>query len=1222
MGSTSVNRVGNGTESPESASVTPSTTPAAPGTPTLTGGDQQVALTWTAGSDGGSAITGWKYLKKEGNTWDSDWTTIQNSGASTTTHTVTGLTNGTEYKFKVRAVNANGDGAESPESAAVTPSTTPPAPNKPTVAARHQAVVLGWSSTGNGGSAITGWKFLKKEGNNWDANWTEVPNSGANTTSYTVTGLTNATTYRFKVRAVNGNGDGTESSASDPATPGSTSLSAENVAGATATLKLSGHTGTWSLKGRQSGATCQASLTGTTRDLSGLDMDTAYTYDAYGTADCSGAVLASVVFTTATTPAAPSQPTVSGGDRQVTLTWTAGGNGGSAITGWKVLKHDGSAWEGTWTPIPNSGANTARHTVTGLTNGTEYKFKVRAVNTNGDGAESPESDAVTPAAGQRSSGAVGGSGGAETQAEVPPSPSRPAVAAHGGGVTLTWSSRGDGGSRITRWQYSWKTDGDYGPWTDIPDSGANTTRFTVTGLANGRNYRFRVRAVNAVGPGRPSVESAPAMPGDAPFAASKPAATAGYEQVTLVWASGGDGGIPIAKWQYRMRAAAAAETAASHWSDVPGSGPWTTHTTVTGLTNGTAYRFQVRAVNAAGPGSTSPWSDAVTPVDAAPDFGDARIPDQRYERGVPIAPLPLPAATGGDGALTYALAPALPAGLVFDAATRTVTGTPTDIAEAATWNWTATDSDPTDPDTASLSFLIEVAVPVADQAIMEDTLAAQGRAMLTNATGAIGERFRRGNAVAGAGDALRSAGRSVEATLWSAALAEVRSSGRGPGAVSLEAPGGELSGGGSMEPSGGSGFGVSGRDDLFRERSFALQLGGGEDRPGRWTAWGAGAAQRFDGSSVAGSFDGQVDSVFGGLDVRLGGNWLAGAAVSRSWGASDYDATGMGGSRGRLTTALNGIHPYLRRESPGGLEVWAIGGYGRGTAEDLRDGSTAEESGLEMRMGAAGLRRRMADLGGVELSVVGGAGYLLLITEDGRRAVDGVMAEAFSGRLGLEASRAIGALAPYVRVGGRFDGGDVATGAGLEVTAGMRYGGERLDFEAQGRWLAAHAASGYQEYGGMARLAWRARPDGGGLRVHLAPRWGAPGSGDALLGGGEHLLGGDGRLLGAGATAGMPPVGGAGGWDPRDRSVSLRSGVGYGFALRQGVLVPAVAYDQGGYGGPRARFGFAYEARGAAGRDGLAPVVAPRWGLVAGWEPATAATASDYRMEVRYSRPF
>ena len=1128
----------------------------------------------------------------------------------------------------------------------------PPKPEKPEIITFQQ--LKGWVSTqvlSDGGWSITKWEYQLKADEGDFGSWESVVATNMEIV-FAIPGLSKGVTYQVKTRATNAVGTGPASDASEsktyPATkpdkPGKPSVS-----GADASVTLNWTPGDdggaglaqWEYamkEGRNYGrwtpicrttddATCPNRTSHTVSDLTN---GTAYTFKVRSTnaVGPSNDSPESDSVTPSTTPAAPGTPTLTGGDQQVTLTWTAGSNGGSAITGWKVRKqeavNEAVNWEA-WAAIPNSGAGTTSHTVTGLTNGTAYRFQVRAVNANGDGAASPATNPVTPAAASQSRT---GSGGAEEQteedpAETPPSPSRPSVAADGGQVTLTWSSRGDGGSRITRWQYAWKTDGDYGPWTNIPGSGANTASFTVTGLTNGRTYRFRVRAVNAVGPGSPSAESAPAMPGDAPFAASKPAATAGYEQVTLVWASGGDGGIPIAKWQYRMRAAETEETAASNWTDVPGSGPWTTHTRVTGLTNGTAYRFQVRAVNAAGPGSTSPWSDAVTPVDAAPDFGDARIADQRYERGVPIAPLTLPEATGGDGALTYALAPALPAGLVFDEATRTVTGTPTDVAEAATWNWTATDSDPTDPDTATLSFLIEVAVPVADQAIMEDTLAAQGRAMLTNATGAIGERFRRGNAVAGAGDALRAAGRSVETTLWSAALAEVRSSGRGPGAVSLEAPGGELSGGGSMEPSSGSGFeGAFGREDLLRERSFALQLGGGEDRPSRWTAWGAGAAQRFDGSSVAGSFDGQVDSVFGGLDVRFGGNWLAGAAVSRSWGASDYDATGMGGSRGSLKTALNGIHPYLRRESPGGLEVWAIGGYGRGTAEDLRDGSTAEESGLEMRMGAAGLRRRMADLGGVELSVVGGAGYLLLITEDGRRAVDGVMAEAFSGRLGLEASRAIGALAPYVRVGGRFDGGDVATGAGLEVTAGMRYGGERLDFEAQGRWLAAHAASGYQEYGGMARLAWRARPDGGGLRVHLAPRWGAPGSGDALLGGGEHLLGGGGRLLGAGATAGMPPVGEAGGWDPRDRSVSLRSGVGYGFALRQGVLVPAVAYDQGGYGGPRARFGFVWEARGAAGRGGFAPVAGPRWGLVAGWEPATAAAASDYRMEVRYSRPF
>ena len=620
-------------------------------------------------------------------------------------------------------------------SPATAQSNTPTYPTCISLGARDAAVHVTWCLPGSdGGSPITGYRVWYGETRTPNSdpvdNWI-LHNHNSLDRYYTIQNLTNGKRYGVRVQAVNANGPGGLSTVwhmnlPDVIPPAATQ---PGVTGKNAAVDL-----TWTHSDTNSTAItkweydkklgegdwedtwadiCETSSNGgcpgkRAFTVSDLTNGTAYKFKVRAVNRIGNGTESpeSASVTPSTTPAKPGTPTVTGGDQQVTLTWTPGVNGGSAVTGWEVRKqeavNEADNWEA-WAAIPNSGAGTTSHTVTGLTNGTAYRFQVRAVNANGDGAASPATNPVTPAAASQSRT---GSGGAEEQteedpAETPPSPSRPSVAADGGQVTLTWSSRGDGGSRITRWQYAWKTDGDYGPWTNIPGSGANTASFTVTGLTNGRTYRFRVRAVNAVGPGSPSAESAPAMPGDAPFAASKPAATAGYEQVTLAWASGGDGGIPIAKWQYRMRAAETEEAASSNWTDVPGSGPWTTHTTVTGLTNGTAYRFQVRAVNAAGPGSTSPWSDAVTPVDAAPDFGDARIADQRYERGVPIAPLTLPEATGGDGALTYALAPALPAGLVFDEATRTVTGTPTDVAEAATWNWTATDSDPTDPDTAS-----------------------------------------------------------------------------------------------------------------------------------------------------------------------------------------------------------------------------------------------------------------------------------------------------------------------------------------------------------------------------------------------------------------------------------------------------------------------------------------------------------------------------------------
>ena len=71
--------------------------PAAPASLTATPGDRQVALTWQApASDGGASITGYEYRQsKDGGTnWQPDWTAIANSDAKTTSHTVTGLTNG------------------------------------------------------------------------------------------------------------------------------------------------------------------------------------------------------------------------------------------------------------------------------------------------------------------------------------------------------------------------------------------------------------------------------------------------------------------------------------------------------------------------------------------------------------------------------------------------------------------------------------------------------------------------------------------------------------------------------------------------------------------------------------------------------------------------------------------------------------------------------------------------------------------------------------------------------------------------------------------------------------------------------------------------------------------------------------------------------------------------------------------------------------------------
>ena len=85
---------------------------------------------------------------------------------------------------------------------------------------------------------------------------------------------------------------------------------------------------------------------------------------------------------------------------------------------------------------------------------------------------------------------------------------------------------------------------------------------------------------------------------------------------------------------------------------------------------------------------------------------DAAIDDHAYTAGAAITDLVLPEASGGTGELTYGVS-ALPTGLSFDAATRTISGTPTAATNGAvTIVYAATDEDGT---TDTLTFTITIA---------------------------------------------------------------------------------------------------------------------------------------------------------------------------------------------------------------------------------------------------------------------------------------------------------------------------------------------------------------------------------------------------------------------------------------------------------------------------------------------------------------------------------
>ena len=94
-------------------------------------------------------------------------------------------------------------------------------------------------------------------------------------------------------------------------------------------------------------------------------------------------------------------------------------------------------------------------------------------------------------------------------------------------------------------------------------------------------------------------------------------------------------------------------------------------------------------------------------ADAPVSFADI-IADQSFPRARTIDPLILPEATGGVSPIIYGLTPALPAGLTFDALTRTISGAPTVVTASTPYTYKATG---TNGSADSLEFNIEVFSP-------------------------------------------------------------------------------------------------------------------------------------------------------------------------------------------------------------------------------------------------------------------------------------------------------------------------------------------------------------------------------------------------------------------------------------------------------------------------------------------------------------------------------
>ncbi len=843
-----------------------------------TPGDGQVTLTWDAIGE----ATKWQSRHRQtGTGWPSAWTDISGSGATTATHTVSGLSNGTSYDFQVRPIRGTTEGSSGTATA-----TPMPAPSAATLSASPGAgqVTLTWTLAA-ADESILRWQYRQRAGNAaFVDDWADVPDSDAATRRHTVSQLTNNTEYGFQVRAINAYGDGAESNEAK-STPKPVP---------------------------------------------------------------SAAVL-----------------TASPGVRQVALSWTLAG-ADTGILRWQYRQRAGNAaFADDWADVPDSGAATRRLTVSQLTNNTEYGFQVRAINASGNGAESNEAKS-TPM----------------------PAPSAAVLTASPGirQVALSWTLAG-ADTGILRWQYRQRAGNAAfaDDWADVPDSGAATRRLTVSQLTNNTEYGFQVRAINAYGDGAESNE-AKSTPMPLPSAAVL-TASPGVRQVALSWTlAGADTGI--LGWQYRQREGSAAF--GDDWTDVPGSGAATRDHTVTELTRDAEFGFQVRAVNAVGEGASS------NEATATPQQGPSSEMEER---------------------------------------------------------------------------------------VLNRVVAAVAQETLAGAAHTIGQRF---DAAPGA-QSLTLAGRRV--------------GGAGPGLR----PGRGIALGGALDGIGSRGddpsYGVDG-EALLRDSAFALSLANeeaGADGP-YWTVWGRGDWRGFEGRRNGDSWDGKQRAGWLGADVRLNDRLMAGAAASRSRSEANYRLDEFDGS---LDTTLTAIWPYAQMTANNGGALRLVLGAGKGEAEHRAFTGNVEKADLSLLTGSASGRLPVARLGGLSLSAFGSASLSQIETDKSSSApsLGGLSARSWRLRGGVEAER--DGFAPFsvsdwlLRPRGaltvRQDGGDGVTGSGIEVSGGMRMSapGGRFSVDASGRWLALHSESGTQEWGASLESRLAPESDGRGLSLALGPSWGS-----------------------------------------------------------------------------------------------------------------------------------
>ena len=412
----------------------------------VTPGSGQAYLTWTAVS----GATNYAVYTKNNNQW------VLRGYTTATSMTVTGLTGGLKYGFAVKALV---NGAWSSVSSSDIVYATPTAANKPKITKAtpdNGQVTLTWTSV-NGATRYAVYSVINGQ-------WT---NRGSTTaTSMRVKNLANGIKYGFAVKAyVNGAWSTVTSSDIVYATPavstkpkitkaaagnGQVTLTWSGISGASKYAVYSYLNGQWTNRG---------TTTATSMTVKNLANGIKYGFavKAYVNGAWSAVTSSDIVYATPTAPSSPKITSATAGVESVSLKWTA-------VTGasrYAIYTYINGSMNQVATVKGTS------YNVQGLVGGIRYGFLVRAyVGSTWTSYTGSDIVYCTPL----------------TYSSTPKITS---AAVGNGYVSLQWTAV-NGADRYMVYTY---INGDYNSVATV-----YSTSYTVSGLVNGINYGFAVRA--------------------------------------------------------------------------------------------------------------------------------------------------------------------------------------------------------------------------------------------------------------------------------------------------------------------------------------------------------------------------------------------------------------------------------------------------------------------------------------------------------------------------------------------------------------------------------------------------------------------------------------------------------------------------------------------------------------------------------------------------------